>query len=128
MARRYRRTGAEVRFHPDLIVNDARFMIVDDRTVIIGVPGPGGYDQPTKNGHSITSESIAHVFRERFDRQWYSTEARSYSQFLSELIYKARQFNPEISAEVIARNFKIDREDVESAERAPAEGPSRTIA
>ncbi|MCL5069052.1 MAG: hypothetical protein M1368_11995, partial [Thaumarchaeota archaeon] len=69
IARRYRTTGAEVKFHPALIVNDARFTIVDDRTVVIGVPERSGRDGPTKKGHNITSESIASLFKERFERK-----------------------------------------------------------
>lgn len=114
MAKRYLKQGAEVKFHPDIIVNDARFMIVDDSSVIIGVPGSGGKGRPTKNGHNISSESIAHVFKESFDRQWESSAAKTYSQLLTELVAKARQFNPDVSSEVIAKNLKIDKKDVES--------------
>ena len=128
MARRYRKAGADVKFHPNLIVNDARFMIVDDRQVIIGVPGESGGDQSTKYGHNIASESIAHVFRERFERQWHSSEARTYTQFLSELIYQARQFNPKVSSDVIARNLKVDKEDIDQAEMMPLDRFRHSIA
>ncbi len=121
MARRYRLAGAEVMFHPDLLVNDARFMIVDDRAVIIGVPAQDGRSMPTKHGHSIASESIAHVFRERFEKQWHSADAISYTDFLSELVTKARRFNPEVSSDVIAHNLRIAKEDIEHAESASHE-------
>jgi hypothetical protein len=113
MARRYKTAGAEVRFHPALIVNDARFMIVDDRTVVIGVPDRNGKDQPTKRGHNITSESISSLFRERFESLWDSEEAKSYSQYLLELVTRARQTNPNFSADVIAKNLRVEREDIE---------------
>ncbi len=113
MARRYRKSGAEVRFHPDLLVSDARFMIVDDRTVIIGVPERIGPSQPTKKGHNIVSESVAYLFREKFEKQWNSGDAKSYSQYLLELVSKARQVNPNVSADVIARNLRIERDDIQ---------------
>ncbi len=113
MARRYKAAGSEVRFHPDLLVSDARFMVVDDRTVIIGVPERTGLSMPTKKGHNITSESVAHLFRERFEQQWSSGDAKSYSQYLLELVAKARRVNPNVSVDVIARNLKIDREDLQ---------------
>lgn len=113
MARRYKKAGAEVRFHPSLIVNDARFMIVDDRVVVIGVPDRNGKDQPTKRGHNITSESVSSLFREKFEGLWNSEEAKSYSQYLLELVTKARQTNPNFSVGVIANNLKVEREDIE---------------
>jgi hypothetical protein len=113
MARRYKRAGAELRFHPGLVVSDARFMVVDDRTVIIGVPDRTGGDQPTKKGHNITSESIAHLFSEKFESQWNSPEAKTYSQYLLELVASARQTTPNVSARVIANNLKVDKEDIE---------------
>ena len=113
MARRYKRAGAELRFHPGLVVSDARFMVVDDRAVIIGVPDRTGGDQPTKKGHNITSESIAHLFSEKFENQWSSAEAKTYSQYLLELVASARQTTPNVSARVIANNLKVDKEDIE---------------
>jgi hypothetical protein len=38
MARRYKRAGAELRFHPGLVVSNARFMVVNDRTGSSGCP------------------------------------------------------------------------------------------
>ncbi len=128
MAKLYMQKGAEVKFHPDIIVNDARFMIMDDSSVIIGVPGSGGKGRPTRNGHHIGSESIAHVFKEMFDMQWESSDAKTYSQFLSELVAKARQFNPDVSSAVIAKNLKIDKEDVESVYLKHTERKFKTTA
>jgi hypothetical protein len=113
MARSYKMAGAELRFHPGLVVNDARFMIADDRSVIIGVPDRNGGDQPTKKAHNITSESVAHLFRERFESQWDSGEAKTYSQYLLELVAKARETTPNVSARVIANNLKVDEADIE---------------
>lgn len=42
MARRYREAGAEVKFSPSVLVSDMRYMCVDDRLVIVGVPGRKG--------------------------------------------------------------------------------------
>jgi hypothetical protein len=94
-------------------VSDARFMAVDDRTVIIGVPDRTGGDQPTRRGHNVTSESIAHLFSEKFENQWNSPEAKTYSQYLLELVASARHTNPNVSARVIADNLKVDKEDIE---------------
>ncbi len=113
MARSYKMAGAELRFHPGLVVSDARVVIADDRSVIIGVPDRTGGEQPTKKAHTITSESIAHLFREKFESQWSSDDAKTYSQYLLELVAKARQTTPNVSARVIASNLKVDKGDIE---------------
>jgi hypothetical protein len=113
MARRYKTAGAEVRFHPALIVSDARFMVVDEKNVVIGIPERNGKDQPTKRGHVMTSESLSSLFKERFERLWDSEEAKSYSQYLLSLVERARQTNPNFSSVVIAKNLRVEREDIE---------------
>ncbi|MDG6940005.1 MAG: hypothetical protein JRN39_06355 [Nitrososphaerota archaeon] len=113
MGRRYKTAGAEVRFHPDLLVSDARYMVADDRTVVIGVPERKGPGQPTRKGYSILSESIASLFTDRFEQLWESAEAVSYAQYILDLAGRARQTNPNVSCDVIASNLKVEKEDVE---------------
>jgi hypothetical protein len=113
MARSYKVAGAELRFHPGLVVSDARFVVADDRSVVIGVPDRTGGAQPTKKAHSIMSESIAHLFREKFESQWSSGDAKTYSQYLLELVAKARQTTPNVSARLIASNLKVDKDDID---------------
>ena len=88
-------------------------MVVDEGTVVIGIPERNGKDQSTKRGHNITSESISSLFKERFERLWDSEEAKSYSQYLLNLVERARQTNPNFSAGVIAKNLRVEREDIE---------------
>jgi hypothetical protein len=77
------------------------------------VPDRTGGDQPTKRGHNVTSESVAHLFSEKFESQWSSPEAKTYSQYLLELVASARHTTPNVSARVIANNLKVDKEDIE---------------
>jgi hypothetical protein len=112
MGQRYSRAGAEVKFNSAVLVSDARFMVVDDREVVIGVPERKGENEPTRKGYRIPSESVALLFRKRFEELWDSPDAKGYMDYLSGVVTKARESSPGISAESIASNLKIGREDV----------------
>jgi hypothetical protein len=115
IAQRYTSAGAEVKFNQAVLVGDARFMVVDDREVVIGVPGSKGQDEPTKKGHVIPSESVAALFKAKFEELWNSPDARTYAGYLGELVRKARESNPAISDELIASNLKIEVGEVAKA-------------
>ncbi|MDV3244726.1 MAG: hypothetical protein LYZ66_06100 [Nitrososphaerales archaeon] len=114
MAQRYVNAGAEVRFNPEVLVSDARYMVVDNQSVVIGVPERKGRNEPTRKGYVVPSESVASLFRDEFEKRWDSKEAKAYLAYLAEVVGKARQSNPAISAELIATNLKLDRKDVDS--------------
>ncbi len=113
MAQRYVKTGAEVRFNPEVLVSDARYMIVDGQSVVIGVPERKGKDEPTRKGYIVPSESVASMFLQEFEKRWTSKDAVQCQEYLSEVVAKARQSNPTISAELIATHLKIEKGDVE---------------
>jgi hypothetical protein len=50
---------------------------------------------------------------DRFEKLWGSPGAKSYSQFLLELVSNARQANLSVYSDVIARNLRIAKEDVD---------------
>ncbi|MER3602251.1 MAG: hypothetical protein C4339_05995 [Nitrososphaerota archaeon] len=112
MARRYREAGAEVKFSPSVLVSDMRYMCVDDRLVIVGVPGRKGRDEPTRKGYTIPSESLAILLRERFEEAWQAQESKTYAHYLRELVAAARASQPGLSAELIAKNLGVGEEDV----------------
>src|SRR5207249_536747 len=67
MGKRYKLSGAEVKFHPSLLISDMRYMLVDDRLVLVGVPERKGRNEPTRKGFTIPSESVTHLFKTQFD-------------------------------------------------------------
>ncbi|HYC26591.1 MAG TPA: TrmB family transcriptional regulator sugar-binding domain-containing protein [Nitrososphaerales archaeon] len=113
VAQMYSAAGAEVRFNPGVLVADARYMIVDDRSVVVGVPERKGKDEPTRKGYIIPSETVGALFKGDFDSKWGSPETRMYASYLEEVVSNARSSNPAISAELIAANLKIDRGSVD---------------
>jgi len=115
MGKRYKLSGAEVKFHPSLLISDMRYMLVDDRLVLLGVPERRGRNEPTRKGFTIPSESVAHLFKNQFEEQWSSGEAKEYRQYLGELVATVRTSNPGVSVDLVAGNLGIDREDVIAA-------------
>ncbi len=115
MAKKYGVVGAQVKLHPALLISDARYMLIDEKEVLVGVPERRGKNEPTRKGYSIPSESVSHLFKVQFENQWSGKEAKTYEQYLSELVGQARVSNPNISAELIANNLAIEKDDVEVA-------------
>jgi hypothetical protein len=109
----YAGAGAEVRFNPGVLVSDARYMVVDDKSVVIGVPERKGRNETTKKGYVVPSETVAFLFKVHFEARWSSPETKTYKQYLSAVVTNARQSNPAISSELIASNLKLDRGEVE---------------
>jgi len=120
MGKRYKLSGAEVKFHPSLLISDMRYMLVDDRLVLVGVPERKGRNEPTRKGFTIPSESVAHLFKTQFEAEWSSKEAKGYQEYLGQLVTQARVSNPSVSVDLMAGNLGVDREDVEAVARSTA--------
>ncbi|HZW85650.1 MAG TPA: hypothetical protein VFE91_07115, partial [Nitrososphaerales archaeon] len=114
VAQLYHQAGADVRFNAGVLVTDARYMIVDDRSVVVGVPERKGRNEPTRKGYVIPSETVASLFRDDFDAKWAAQETKSYEDYLKEVVLNARSSNPAISTELIAANLKLDRGAVDA--------------
>lgn len=115
MGKRYKLSGADVKFHPSLLVSDMRYMLVDERLVLLGVPERKGRNEPTRKGFTIPSESVAHLFKTQFETQWSSSDAKGYQQYLGELVATARASDPSVSVDLVAGNLGVDKEDVVAA-------------
>jgi hypothetical protein len=62
----YTKAGAEVRYSSCLMVHNIRFIIADERLVVIGVPESVGEKEATKKGHRIPSEGLAIILNKYF--------------------------------------------------------------
>jgi hypothetical protein len=63
----YANVGAEVFFSSCLMVHNMRFSIVDERTVVLGIPESVGDKEATKKGYKIISEGLAGILRNYFN-------------------------------------------------------------
>ncbi len=107
----YRKAGAEIKYHGGLVVYDLRHMVVDNKIVVLGFPEKVGLEQPTRVGVKIESESLASIFKERFERLW--EEAISYEDYLAQKIEDIRRANPNASVELVANQLGLPKEEVE---------------
>ena len=88
IAYRYRSAGAIVKFHPALLVGDLRYIIVDERLTVLGLPSATGENQPTREGYSIPSEALANIFAEQFNSKWHV--AADYDDYAREVLSEIR--------------------------------------
>lgn len=79
----YTKAGAEVRYSSCLMVHNLRFMIADDRVVIIGIPEVVGEKEATKKGHRIPSEGLAIVLKNYFNN---CEKQISYTEYVKEVL------------------------------------------
>lgn len=110
MGYRYTKTGAKVRYHDGLVVYDLRFTLIDERYAVIGLPETTGATEPTRRGAILKSETLASVLLEYFNKFWDSAE--DYSSYLKVVVSKLLKENPELSAETVSLQLKVDVEEI----------------
>lgn len=111
MGYRYTRAGARVRYHDGLVVYDLRFTLIDWRYAVIGLPETTGATEPTKKGALLKSETLAGVLHEYFNKFWESAEG--YNTYLTAIVLKLLEENPELSAETISRQLNVGVEEID---------------
>ncbi len=108
----YTRRGAEVKYFPGLMVQDFRYMVVDGKVTVIGLPERVGSAQPTRLGYKIASEGLAALLKSDFEARWNSREAASYEEYCKMVINRIRKTNPDVSNETIASHLGIPVDEV----------------
>jgi hypothetical protein len=111
VAYRYKSAGAKVRFHPALLVSDLRYIIVDDRLTVLGLPSSTGEDQPTREGYSIPSDALAEIFADQFQIKW--AQAVDYENYSRAVLTEIRNHSPNVSSKLLAGQLSIPAEEIE---------------
>lgn len=101
----YSRAGAEVRYGIGAIASDIRYIIVDDRFVVIGIPESMGEKEATKKGYRIPSESLAAILKDQFYRCW--EESMTYEKYVKEAIKQTG-----LTPEQLGRELQIDEKEL----------------
>jgi hypothetical protein len=101
----YKAAGAEVKFHPGLLVSDLRYMVVDDSTTVIGLPRAAGENQPTKKGYTINSRVLSSMFAREFHSNW--SQAVDYDRYAKEVVGEIKAHNHHASAKIISAELLI---------------------
>jgi hypothetical protein len=109
---RYVKAGAKIRFDPDLLVSDIRYMIIDRDLVVLGLPEKAGEREPTRSGYKIPSEGLATLLKTDFMKHWNSPESRDYDEYLLRILNSIRKESPETSDQLIATQLSVDLEEI----------------
>ena len=100
----YAKAGAEVRFSSCLMVHNTRYIVVDERTVVLGIPEHVGEQEATKKGYTIPSEGLALILKSYF----FECEQQA---GLNEYIWEVMQQSG-ATLEHLAREFRLDEKDL----------------
>jgi hypothetical protein len=102
----YKKAGAEVRYSICAIANNIRYIIVDDRIVVIGIPESTGEKEATRKGYRIPSEGLAGILKDHFSRCWEGS--MNYEDYLREII---RQTGA--TPGLLANELQIEEKEIE---------------
>ena len=100
----YMKAGAEIQYSSCLMVHNIRFINIDNRIVVIGIPESTGEKEATKKGYRIPSEGLATVLKNYFDT---CEKQLSFIDYLKEVINQTGA-----TPEHIAREYQIDEEEL----------------
>jgi hypothetical protein len=100
----YSKAGAEILYSSCLMVHNMRFIIVDERIIIIGIPEIVGETEATKKGYRIPSEGLAMVLRNYFNTCEKQTNFRTYIKEVMDQTGATLQH--------LAREYKMDEKEL----------------
>ncbi len=86
------------------MVCDIRFIVVDNRLFVSGMPENTGGKETTRKGYKIPSEGLAALFKEYFNRCW--GENMEYEEYLREAIRHTGALPG-----TLASGLRIDKEE-----------------
>lgn len=98
----YTKAGAEVRYSNCVMVHNIRFIVVDERTVVLGIPEFTGEREATKKGYRIPSEGLAIILKDYFNQ---CENQIGFVDYLKEVMSQTGA-----STSHIAKEFEIDEE------------------
>jgi hypothetical protein len=101
----YTQAGAEVRYSAFPQVDDFRYMVVDSRVSIIGIPERIGETQATKKGYCIPSEGLSSILKEHFNKSW--DEGITYEQYVKETLQQTGA-----SPRALAKELEMDESEL----------------
>jgi len=102
----YTRAGADVRYSSSPIVHDIRYMVVDDMSVVFGIPESTGEKEATRKGYRIPSEGLAAILKDHFYTCW--EKSMTYEEYLKEVIKQSGA-----TPKLLARELQIDEKELE---------------
>jgi hypothetical protein len=102
----YTKAGAEIRYSFCAIANNIRFIVVDERLVVIGIPESTGEKEATKKGYRIPSEGLAAILKDHFCRCW--DESVTFENYAKEIIQATG-----VTPKLLGKELQIDEKELE---------------
>jgi len=100
----YTKAGAEILYSGCLMVHNMRFIIVDERTVVIGIPESIGETEATKKGYRVPSEGLALVLKNYFNTCERQT---AFPDYVKEVMHQTGA-----TLHHLAREYRMDEEEL----------------
>lgn len=100
------KAGAQVRYSSCPVVHNIRYIVVDERLVVFGIPESTGEKEATRKGYRIPSEGLASILREFFYKCW--EKDVSYDEYLKEVVKQTGA-----PSKILARELQIDEGEIE---------------
>jgi hypothetical protein len=104
----YSKAGAQVSYSTCAIVHDCRYIVVDEKIVVIGMPESTGEKEATRKGYRIPSEGLALVLKEYFERCWEGNIG--HEDYVREVIKQSGA-----TLKVLSQELQISEEELEKA-------------
>jgi hypothetical protein len=101
----YSGAGAEVRYSACATSHDFRYIAVDGKAVVIGIPASVGEREATRQGYKIPSEGLAGIMSQYFDDCW--EDSIPYEEYLKETI-----IHTGADPKTLARELEIDEKEL----------------
>lgn len=106
----YKQAGAEIKFHAGLVVSDLRFVVMDDKSAVLGLPVTAGQDQPTREGYMIPSEGLSEILVNQFDAKW--ANGIGYDDYIGEVLKEIKSHNPNVSGKLLSNQLQIPESEL----------------
>jgi hypothetical protein len=103
----YSTAGAEVRYSAYPLVHDIRYTVIDERSVIIGIPESTGEKEATKKGYNIPSVALSGILREHFFNCW--DEDISHEAYVRETIKQTGTTPGQLERELQLEDGALDK-------------------
>jgi len=101
----YTKAGAEVKYSSCLLAHTIRFIIIDDKIIVIGIPESVGEKEATKKGYRIPSEGLAMILKDYFNQ---CEKQISFVEYLKEVIKQTGA-----TPKHLAQELHIDEKELE---------------
>ncbi len=109
---KYSTAGADIRYNNCAIVSDIRYMIVDEKFVLFGIPDNIGENEPTKKGYRIPSLGISSILLDHLNQCWNSKVTTSYEMYIKEILEDIKNKDGSYSLEPLARELGIPKDEI----------------